>query len=83
MHQMTQLQIKALEEEARSKMQAEGSTSSRLREVIERVSSEVHALATQVATGDNVALQRVSRLEVGWKGIGMRDCLVHVNDEIL
>lgn len=61
---MTQQQVKALEEEARTRMQADEVRAARFGEAMERVSHEVQSLAARVRAEENGTSQRVAILEV-------------------
>ncbi|CAM9761139.1 unnamed protein product, partial [Ectocarpus sp. 13 AM-2016] len=66
--EMTQQQVKALEEEARTRIQADETRSSRFRQAVERVSSDVENLARKLEAEDNGTLQRVAKFEAAFKG---------------
>lgn len=69
---MTQQQVKALEEEARTRIQADETRSSRFRQAVERVSGDVENLARKLEAEENGTLQRVAKFEVRLKWrIGM------------
>lgn len=61
---MTQQQVKALEEEARTRIQADEARVSGFRQAVERMSGEVQSLAGRIAGEEKGALQRVAKLEV-------------------
>lgn len=61
---MTQQQVKALEEEARTRIQADEARSARFRQAVERVSSEVKSLAHRLEVDENGTRQRVEQFEV-------------------
>ncbi|CAM9766546.1 unnamed protein product [Ectocarpus fasciculatus] len=65
---MTQQQVKALEEEARTRIQADETRSSRFRQAVERVSGDVENLARKLEAEDNGTLQRVAKFEAAFKG---------------
>ncbi|CAM9150550.1 unnamed protein product [Ectocarpus sp. 12 AP-2014] len=66
--EMTQQQVKALEEEARTRIQADETRSSRFRQAVERVSGDVEKLARKLEAEDNGTLQRVAKFEAAFKG---------------
>ncbi|CAM9852110.1 unnamed protein product [Ectocarpus sp. 6 AP-2014] len=66
--EMTQQQVKALEEEARTRIQADETRSSRFRQAVERVSGDVENLARKLEAEDNGTLQRVAKFEAAFKG---------------
>ncbi|CAM9392979.1 unnamed protein product [Ectocarpus sp. 12 AP-2014] len=66
--EMTQQQVKALEEEARTRIQADEARSSRFRQAVERVSGDVENLARKLESEDNGTLQRVAKFEAAFKG---------------
>lgn len=61
---MTQQQVKALEEEARTRIQADEVRATRFRQAVERVSDEVQGLAARLGAEENSTSQRVAILEV-------------------
>lgn len=64
MQEITQQQVKALEEEARTRMQADEARSARFHQAVERVSGEVESLARRLEAEENGTLQRVAKIEV-------------------
>lgn len=62
---MTQKQIAALEEEARTRIQADEARAVRFRQTVERVAGDVQMLEGRLAAEENGTLQRVAKLEVG------------------
>lgn len=60
---MTQQQVKALEEEARTRIQADEARSARFRQAVERVSGEVESLARRVDAEETGTLERVANIE--------------------
>lgn len=63
---MTQQQVKALEEEARTRIKADEVRAVRFGQAVERVSGEVQSLAARLGAEENGTLQRVAILEVNW-----------------
>lgn len=63
---MTQQQIKALEDEARTRITADEGRSARFHRAVERVSAEVESLARRLEAEENENLQRVNKIEVGF-----------------
>ena len=61
--EMTQQQVKALEEEARTRIQADEVRAARFRQAVERVSDEVQGLAARLGAEENSTSQRVAILE--------------------
>lgn len=61
---MTQQQVKALEEEARTRIQADEARSARFRQAVELVSSEVESLAHRLKADENGTRQRLAKVEV-------------------
>lgn len=61
---MTQQQVKALEEEARTRIQADEIRAARFGKAMERVLDEVQSLAARVGSEENGTSQRVAILEV-------------------
>lgn len=61
---MTQQQVKALEEEARTRIQADEIRAARFGQAMERVSDEVQSLAARVGAEEKGTSQRVAMLEV-------------------
>lgn len=73
---MTQLQVKALEEEARTRIQSDETRAARFRQAVERVSDEVQNLAGRLDAEENGTLQRVVKLEVSQVDIESENDLV-------
>lgn len=70
---MTQQQVKALEEEARTRIKADEARSTRFHQAVERVSGEVDSLARRLEAEERATLPRVAKMEVrsgvrGWSG---------------
>lgn len=61
---MTQQQVKALEEEARTRIQADEARAARFGQAVQRVSGEVQSLSGRIAAKESGTLQRVAKLEV-------------------
>lgn len=61
---MTQQQVKALEEEARTRIEADEARAARFGQAVQRVSGEVQSLSGRIAENDSGTLQRVAKLEV-------------------
>ena len=61
---MTQQQIKALEEEARTRITADEGRTARFHRAVERVSAEVESLARRLEAEEDDTLQRVNKIEV-------------------
>lgn len=64
MQEITQQQVKALEEEARTRMKADEARSARFHKAVERVTGEVENLARRLDAEENGTLQRVAKIEV-------------------
>lgn len=62
--EMTQQQVKALEEEARTRIQADEARAARFGQAVQRVSGEVQSLSGRIAAKESGTLQRVAKLEV-------------------
>eukprot|EP00903_Cladosiphon_okamuranus_P005748 g5703.t2 len=66
--EITQQQVKALEEEARTRMQADEARSARFNQAVERVSGEVENLARRLEAEEKGTLQRVAKIEAAFTG---------------
>lgn len=64
MQELTQQQVKALEDEARTRIQADEARSTRFGQAVERVSGEVESLARRLEAEERTTLQRVAKMEV-------------------
>lgn len=59
-----QQQVKALEEEARTRIQADEARAARFGQAVQRVFGEVQSLAGRTAAKESGTIQRVAKLEV-------------------
>ncbi|CAM9151764.1 unnamed protein product, partial [Laminaria digitata] len=66
--EMTQQQVKALEEEARTRIKADEVRAVRFGQAVERVSGEVQSLAARLGAEENGTSQRVAILEAALTG---------------
>lgn len=64
MQEVTQQQLQALEEEARTRIKSDEARAARFHLAVERVSGEVHNLASRLAVEGMGTLERVGNLEV-------------------
>ncbi|CAM9812348.1 unnamed protein product [Scytosiphon promiscuus] len=82
--EMTQQQVKALEEEARTRIQADEGRSTRFRQAVERVSSEVENLARRLEAEERTTLQRVAKMEAAFarEATGAREATKQLGAEV-
>ncbi|CAM9672864.1 unnamed protein product, partial [Hapterophycus canaliculatus] len=82
--EMTQQQVKALEEEARTRIKADEARSARFRQAVERVSNEVDSLAHRLETEERATLQRVAKMEAALvrEATGAREATKQLGAEV-
>ncbi len=79
---MTQQQIKALEDEARTRINADEGRSARFHRAVEKVSAEVESLARRLEAEENDNLQRVNKIEVGFVTRRFQARFIHGYDNL-